>query len=93
MPMSSQEDCHQQKREHNQSINEANELQLNTKRQKRSSDNYSPHICHVWDNLSKITLTRKALKEFNHQTQQSKPTQTARIQETAASQLLKSDTL
>ncbi|KAK0971960.1 hypothetical protein LTR54_017679 [Friedmanniomyces endolithicus] len=48
--------------------------------QKRSSNNYPPD---VWENLSKITLTRKALREFDRRTRENRPPQAARIQETA----------
>jgi hypothetical protein len=87
-PMSHQKDCQQRKRQREQSANEADESQLSAKRQKRRSDNYPPH---VWDNLSKITLTRKALREFDRRIRENRRPQVARVERTAP-RLLRSDT-
>ncbi|KAK0958908.1 hypothetical protein LTR91_021123 [Friedmanniomyces endolithicus] len=73
------ENC-QRKRQRDQSASKEDESRLRAKRQKRSADDYPPD---VWDNLSKITLTRKALREFDRRTREKRHPHTARVQETA----------
>ncbi|KAK0247039.1 hypothetical protein LTS09_017825 [Friedmanniomyces endolithicus] len=78
--MTSQKEHRQRKRGRDQLASEESGSQVNAKRQKRSADNYPPD---VWDNLSKITLTRKALREFDRRTRENRHPQAARVQETA----------
>lgn len=77
------------KRERPLSIEEGEEQQstLNAKRQKTGSWNYPKH---VWDNLSKITLTRKALGEFDRRTREACPAQSAQAR-VCVTRLLRSD--
>jgi len=78
--MTSQKEHRQRKRGRDQLASEESGSQVSAKRQKRSADNYPPD---VWDNLSKITLTRKALREFDRRTRENRHPQAARVQETA----------
>ncbi|KAK3669527.1 hypothetical protein LTR78_010581 [Recurvomyces mirabilis] len=77
--LSGKEKC-QRKRQRDQPASKEDESRLRAKRQKRSPDGYPPD---VWDNLSKITLTRKALREFDRRTQEKRHPHTASVQETA----------
>ncbi|KAK1053627.1 hypothetical protein LTR12_017181 [Friedmanniomyces endolithicus] len=79
-PIVSQKEHRQRKRGRDQLAGEESDSQVRAKRPKRSADNYPPD---VWDNLSKITLTRKALREFDRRTRENRHPQAARVQETA----------
>ncbi|KAK1092613.1 hypothetical protein LTR48_004009 [Friedmanniomyces endolithicus] len=78
--MVSQKEQRQRKRGRDQFAGEESDSSVSAKRQRRSADNYPPDI---WDNLSKITLTRKALREFDRRTRENRHPQAARVQETA----------
>ncbi|KAK0886891.1 hypothetical protein LTR02_017729 [Friedmanniomyces endolithicus] len=78
--MVSQKEHGQRKRGRDQLAGEESDSQVSAKRQKRGADNYPAD---VWDNLSKITLTRKALREFDRRTRENRHPQAARVQETA----------
>lgn len=64
-PMLSHEGSYPRKRHREQSACNDIEQQARVKRTKTISHNYSPEF---WDALSKITLTRKALAEFERRT-------------------------
>ena len=81
-------ETHGRKRERPSTFPEDNEPPPDTKRRKRNTHNYPPE---VWDNLSKITLTRKALQEFDRRTLSRKTGQTVRPLESIP-RLLRSDT-
>jgi len=83
-----QEEQRQWKRGRDQLAEDERHGQVSARRQKRGSDNYPPE---VWDNLSKITLTRKALREFDCRTREYRHPQAARGQKTAR-RVLRSDT-
>ncbi|KAK1807977.1 hypothetical protein LTR12_017668 [Friedmanniomyces endolithicus] len=83
-----QEEQPQRKRGRDQLADDERHGQVSAKRQKRGSDNYPPE---VWDKLSKITLTRKALREFDCRTREHRHPQAARGQKTAR-RVLRSDT-
>ncbi|KAK1084093.1 hypothetical protein LTR48_005772 [Friedmanniomyces endolithicus] len=85
--MFAQEAQRQRKRGRDQIASEDCSTLVRTKRQKRGSDNYPPA---VWDNLSKITLTRKALREFDRRTRAHRHPQAARGQKTTR-RILRSD--
>jgi len=78
--MVSQKEQRQRKRGRYKFAGEESDSSVSAKRQRRSADNYPPDI---WDNLSKITLTRKALREFDRRTRENRHPQAARVQETA----------
>ncbi len=61
-PMLSQEEHRQRKRGRDQLAGDESYTPVSAKRQKRGHHNYPPE---VWESLSKITLTRKALREFD----------------------------
>ncbi|KAK1048043.1 hypothetical protein LTR74_017619 [Friedmanniomyces endolithicus] len=86
--MFAQEEQRQRKRGRDQIASEECSTLVRAKRQKRGSDNYPPA---VWDTLSKITLTRKALREFDRRTREHRHPQAARGQKTAR-RILRSDT-
>ncbi|KAK0822641.1 hypothetical protein LTR73_009167 [Friedmanniomyces endolithicus] len=85
--MLAQEEQRQRKRGRDQLASEECSTLVRAKRQKRGSDNYPPA---VWDNLSKITLTRKALREFDRRTREHRHPQAARGQKTTR-RILRSD--
>ncbi|KAK0258868.1 hypothetical protein LTR35_018127 [Friedmanniomyces endolithicus] len=85
--MLAQEEQRQRKRGRDKLASEECSTLARAKRQKRGSDNYPPA---VWDNLSKITLTRKALREFDRRTREHRHPQAARGQKTTR-RILRSD--
>ncbi|KAK1041266.1 hypothetical protein LTR74_018625, partial [Friedmanniomyces endolithicus] len=66
-PMLSQEEHRQRKRGRDQLAGDESYTPVSAKRQKRGHHNYPPE---VWESLSKITLTRKALREFDRRTRE-----------------------
>ncbi len=86
-PMLAQGEQRQRKRGRDKLASEECSTLARAKRQKRGSDNYPPA---VWDNLSKITLTRKALREFDRRTREHRHPQAARGQKTTR-RILRSD--
>ncbi|KAK1812536.1 hypothetical protein LTR12_013074 [Friedmanniomyces endolithicus] len=86
--MVAQKEQRQRKRGRDQLASEKASTLVCAKRQKRGHHNYPPEI---WDSLSKITLTRKSLKEFDRQRREQRHSPAVRSQ-SVTRRILRSDT-